>query len=256
LNATDEDRVFKYNNRYLIYSIRKRPESKKLVFVFSGLDSVSSTCRMSYYGIREELDATVVHVMDHFGAHGSYFLAIAGDQQVRNVVISLIRHIQSELALTNAETYFVGTSKGGTTAILCSLMVGGGHIIAGEPQFRLGDFIYQSNWEQLEQFRSIAYTILGRVSTDDKGLLNQLVSDVLARFAYKWQGTMSILYGKRTGYFDAHILPLYNEAKIAGIEDRIALLEEDFQSHGDIVAPFLDYLKEKIGLIESEQPAI
>jgi len=248
----DEDRLYKFKNRYLIYSIRKRPESKKVVFVFSGVDATAAFCRMSYYGVREELDATVVHVMDHFGAHGSYFLSIAGDQQIRNAIIGLVRHVQGELSLTNAETYFVGTSKGGTSALLVSLMVGGGQVIAGEPQIRLGDFIYSPKWEQLEQWRALAYAILGRVSSDDKEVLNRLISEIIERYMPTYRGRVQILYGNRTGYWSGHISHLCEQAESLGMRQAFDLIEGDFADHGEVVAPFLALLKERVPYTPAE----
>lgn len=142
--------LFKFKNRYLIYSLKKRPV-ETLTFIFSGVDATSGFCRMSYYGLREQLNSNVVHIMDNYGAHGCYLLSIAGDRQVRNAVVSLIRSLQTELGISNDKTYFVGTSKGATTAIAYALMVGGGVVVAGEPQIMLGDFIFNKNWMELEQ---------------------------------------------------------------------------------------------------------
>jgi hypothetical protein len=145
-----EDKIYKYKNRYVVYAVHRRPLSQKIVFVFSGVDSIPGFCRMSYFGLAQKIDANVVHVMDNYGAHGCYLLNISGDNQIRNAVVSLIRQVSEELVKGIAETYFIGTSKGATTAIAYALMFGSGKVICGEPQILIGDFIYQKNWENFE----------------------------------------------------------------------------------------------------------
>ena len=82
--------LYKYKNKYLIYSIKIR-KNKPLVVMFSGVDSVAGSHRLSYYGLREEIDASVLHIGDYIGAHGSYLLRIAGDDStIREAVLSLI----------------------------------------------------------------------------------------------------------------------------------------------------------------------
>jgi hypothetical protein len=242
-----EDRLFKFKNRYVIYSIKKRPETKKLIFIFSGVDATPASCRMSYYGLRESLDATVVHIMDNFGAHGSYLLFVSGDSQIRNAVITLIREVQSELELTNQETFFIGSSKGATTAILYSLMIGGGQVIAGEPQINIGNFVYQRRWETFEQSRALAYAMLGRIDVEDRHILNKAFFDILERFGPRFKGKMLITYGNRTGYWNAHIKDFYDQAKLLGMEESVKIIEGDFAEHGDVVPHFLEQVNNMLG---------
>lgn len=235
-----EDRVYKFKNRYIVYSIKKR-SGAPLVFVFSGVDSTSSFCRMSYYGLRDELLANVVHVMDNFGAHGCYLLSIASDEQVRNALVSLIRDLQSECGVSNDNTFFVGTSKGATTAIAYALMVGGGNVIAGEPQILLGDFIFNSKWKDLEQWRSLAYSMLGRVCEDDRLLLNEFIPRIAQRYGSRFLGRIKILYGE-TGYWERHVKHFDVLANGNGFSDRVAYSRHGFTSHGDVVPVFINQL--------------
>jgi len=240
--SSDDDRLFKFKNRYLTYAVRSRPTSKALVIIFSGVDATSSFCRMSYYGLREELNANVIHIMDNFGAHGCYLLSIAGDQQIRNAVISLIRSLQSEMGVGNNDTYLVGTSKGATTAIAYALMIGGGTVIAGEPQINLGDFIYNLKWHNLEQWRSLAYTMLGRVNEDDRHLLNGYISDIGKKYASRFSGKMIIHHGK-TGYFENHIVHFRDLLVSLGVGEKLVCIEHEFREHNDIVPVFTESLK-------------
>jgi len=245
----DDDRLFKFKNRYLTYAVKRRAASNALVIVFSGIDATSSFCRMSYYGLREELNANIIHIMDNFGAHGCYLLSISGDQQIRNAVIGLIRSLQSEMGVENKDTYLVGTSKGATTAIAYGLMIGGGTIIAGEPQIRLGDFIYNPKWHNIEQWRSLAYTMLGRVNEDDRYCLNEYVSEIANKYASRFCGKIIIHHGK-TGYYQNHIIHFQDLLIFLGVGEKLVCVEHDFEEHNDVVPMFTSSLK-KLFPIES-----
>ena len=237
IESNDDDRLFKFKNRYLTYAVKRRTTSNSLVIIFSGVDATSSFCRMSYYGMREDLNANVIHIMDNFGAHGCYLLSIAGDQQIRNAVISLIRSLQNEMSIGNKDTYLVGTSKGATTAIAYALMIGGGTVIAGEPQIRLGDFIYNSRWNNLEQWRSLAYAMLGRVNENDRQRLNEYLLDIANKYASRFSGKMIIHHGK-TGDFENHIIHLRDLFISLGVGEKLACIEHDFREHNDVIPVF------------------
>jgi hypothetical protein len=233
-----QDRVYKFKNRYLIYAVHERKESQKICFVFSGVDATAATCRTSYFGLGKTIsEATVVHIMDNYGAHGCYLLNIAGDAQIRNGVIELIRFLQKEYGCTNEETYLIGTSKGATIAIAYALFIGGGHVICGEPQIMLGDFIYNRYWENLEQWRSLAYAITGRVNPNDKDFLNTLLHNIIIQYGSRFKGQISIHYGA-TGYWEHHISYFLEWAKQNDFSERLELVNHNFEHHEEVVPVF------------------
>jgi hypothetical protein len=234
-----QDRLHKFKNRYVTYTVRPRPDSKKLAFVFSGVDATPGTCRMSYFALGEKLDATVVHIMDNFGAHGCYLLSVAGDQQIRNAVIALIRLLQEEFSCTDKQTYFLGTSKGATTAIVYALMTGGGNVLCGEPQILIGDFIFSERWQELEQWRSLAYAMLGRVDPCDRPLLNRVVLDIVERYGSRFKGEIAIDVGD-TGYLEKHVSHLQALSRDLGIDNRIHIKCHEFTKHDEVIPVFLE----------------
>lgn len=243
-----QDRVFNFKGRHIVHSVHARPDSKRLVFVFSGVDSTPGATRMSYFGLGRSIDATVVHVKDGFGTHGCYLLSVAGDEQVRNAVLSLIRSLQAEFAVGNARTFFIGTSKGASTAIAYGLMAGGGHVIAGEPQIRLGDFIFglPAVKEVAEWQRSLAYTMMGRFDEGDGGRLNKVITDIAARYGSRFQGSIEILVGE-TGYYDKHIEPLLTELTNCERVNHVTVARYEFHEHNSVVPFFVDRVREVFG---------
>lgn len=201
------DAVHVYLRRHLVYSVHERAESGRIVFVFPGLDSSPGVTSMSHWQLGAELDATVVHLKDHVGAHGCYLLSVSGDNQIRNVVLSLIRELIAQYSVPPEGVYFVGTSKGGTAAITYGLIHGSGRVIAGGPQIALGAFLYQESGQR-EWHRSVAYAIFGRVDDSDRDAANDLIPSIFERYGHRFRGSMSILYGSDTGYRQAHVEPL------------------------------------------------
>lgn len=241
-----QDRLYKFKNRYLTYTVRPRPDSKKLAFVFSGMDATPGTCRMSYFALGDTLDATVVHIMDNFGAHGCYLLSIASDTQIRNVVISLIRLLQEEFSCTDKQTFFLGTSKGATTAIVYALMTGGGTVLCGEPQILLGDFLLSERQLALDQMRSVAYTMTGRINPSDRPLLNRVVLDIAERYGPRFRGEITIHVGD-TGYLDKHVSHLQSLSRELGFDDKIHIKCHEFAKHDDVIPVFLEATASTLG---------
>lgn len=243
-----ENRVHTFRTRHVVYSVRPRPSSRRLVFIFSGLDSTPGATRMSYFGFGSAIDATVVHVKDGSGAHGTYLLSVGGDEQIRNAVLSLVRSLQDEFSVPIERTWLVGTSKGGTSAICYGLMLGGGHVIAGEPQVRLGAFLSAPNseGELVEWQRSIRYAMLGRVHESDIDTLDDLVPGLARRYGSRFKGTIRILIGE-TKYYENHVVPLLEAMGSVRSTQSVTVERYSFPEHSQVVAPFLWSLFHRLG---------
>lgn len=251
-----EDRVFNFKGRHIVHSVHGRPASRRLMIMFSGIDATPGTTRMSYFGLGKSLDATVVHIKDGFGTHGSYLLSVAGDEQVRNAVLALIRELQAECGVDNDRTFLVGTAKGGTSALAYGLMLGGGHVIAGEPQVRLGQFLYgdaTGGDDVAEWQRAVAYAMLGRVDPDDRARLDDIVTGVARRYASRFRGSIEVMVGN-TGCFENHVTPLLEVLVENGRGDCVSVTRYGFPEHGGVVPPFVARLRELLGRANLELP--
>lgn len=238
------DSVFMFRGRHIVYTVHARPRSRRLVLIFPGIDNTPGSTRMSYFGLGKVLNATVVHIKDGYGAHGSYLLSVAGDEQIRNGVIALIRTLQEEFDCGQARTWFIGTSKGATSAIAYGLMTGGGRVIAGEPQVAIGDFVFGKD-PPPEWARSIAYAMLGRVDRADREVLNEVVPQIVRRYASRFRGSITVIAGN-TGYLERHIEPLVRALQSAGRVDALELQQHTFRAHSEVVAPFITLVRREL----------
>ena len=235
--------VYKSGTTYINYEVTERP-GKPLVFVFSGVDSIPGRCITSYYGFHTTLDASVVHIVDNFGAFGCYFLAIARDESINQAFYTLVHNIREELGVPLESTYFVGTSKGATTAILASLAEGGGTVIAGEPQIKLGDFVYHDNWQSSPSSQALSHVIAGRIDEDEREYLNTLVEKAIKTNAPDYRGKIEILYGEKTGYHWRHIRHLAPYLETTNFDmTRLRLLECGIATHNDIIGVFQEKIR-------------
>jgi hypothetical protein len=230
--------VFKSNSIYINYSFTLRI-GKPLVVVFSGVDSIPGRCLSSYYGYQKTLNSSVLHVIDNFGAHGNYLLSIARDFSIRQAVCDLIKIIQLDANVDLSNTYFIGTSKGATSAICYSLLLGGGTVIGGEPQVLLGDFLYNENWRENNELQAIAYVMCGRLDERDKLYLNGMLIDIFVGNGKDYKGQIYIYYGKTTGYHWRHIRHLPDILERSNISDTIIKFKEfDIAHHNEIIPIF------------------
>ncbi|WP_370244183.1 hypothetical protein [Alteromonas abrolhosensis] len=237
-------RVDKSGSQYINYELTVRP-GKPLVFVFSGVDTVPGRCRTSYYGFHNTLDASVVHIADNFGAFGCYFLAISRDESINEAFHTLVRKIREELGVPLESTYFVGTSKGATTAILASLSEGGGTVIAGEPQIKLGDFVFHDSWQSSPSSPALSQVIAGRIDEEEREYLNTLVENAIKRNATNYRGKIEILYGEKTGYHWRHLRHLEPYFATTNFDmKRLTLVDCGIETHNDIIGAFQEKIRD------------
>jgi hypothetical protein len=154
-------------------------------------------------------------------------------------VVTLIRRLQEEFECTEKQTYFLGTSKGATTAIAYAFMTAGENVLRGEPQNLLGDFIYQDRWQELEQFRSLAHTMMGRVDLCDRPLLNRVVLDIAQRYGPSFKGEITIHVGD-TFYLEKHVSHLSRISKELCFDSKIHIKSHEFTKHEEVIPVFLD----------------
>lgn len=239
-NDIIQNNVFKIKNQYIIYNLNVK-KSNKLVIFFPSVDTIPTRNIMSYYAFSENLHANVLHIVDNFGSHGNYLYSFI-NETIQFTVYELIKHILQKLDISLNNTYFVGSSKGGFCAIYYSLLFGNGNVIAGEPQIRLGDFLFRRGWETKEDCRSIIYAMTGQINTIDQDKLNNILFSMTLK-AENYQGRVTIHYGARTGYYNLHV-KFINEILLgygASIS-QINCVEHDISSHNEIIPIFMQVM--------------
>lgn len=242
----DSDGAYKFNKIYLSYSFKKK-ESDKLFVVFSGLTSTKPGVNtMSYYGLREQLDGSVLHISDDFGAHGCYLLSISGSTEIQEAVMSLIKGVMAERNVPKENLFLVGTSKGATSSVMFGLLLGFGNVICGDPQITLGDVCFDfpsPTWS------SIAHVMTGRINPDDRKTLNGLIENVFAEHGESFEGNILVLMNR--SYLNRHGRPLAEYCEKHNVRG-ITVKHLDITTHKEIIKPFYDEMNKYV--VEEEIP--
>jgi hypothetical protein len=245
--------VYKYKSIYLNYSLSLQ-KNKPLVIVFSGVDSIPGRCITSYYNYQYSLNASVLHIVDNFGAHGNYLLSIARDFAIRDAVCELIKETLVKSSTSLEDTFFIGTSKGASSALCYSLILGGGTCIVGEPQILIGDFLYHEQWLTSLDSQSIAYVMCGSINELEKSYLNEMIDDIFIQYGSAYKGKMFVHYGKLTGYYWRHIRHIDSMAKKSNMASSlIELIEHDITNHNDIIPIFQNLIETDPRLITEKK---
>lgn len=152
---------FKSDNVTLKYILKKASDSKSLVVVFSSCTRRGIKARYNYMRTLAKIDANKLFILDDFAEdhRGSYYLGENLTFSEEKATVALIDHIVKTLG--TEKVICCGSSKGGYSAINFGLQYEESLIVAGGPQYYLGQYLVKS--QNMECLRHI----IGQI-TDEK----------------------------------------------------------------------------------------
>ncbi|KGN35685.1 heparinase II/III domain-containing protein [Knoellia subterranea] len=178
------------------------------------------------YNYRATVDQTPFHalyILDDFGDQGAYYLQDHGDRGIFTTVQDLIAKTLTELGLTPADLITVGSSKGGTGALIHGLAAGAGHIFVGAPQTRIGSFVAKPHPNILE-------LMTGGTGAEHVAQLDAALYDLATEVA--GDGTskasafpsISIVVGDADHHYKGHVLPFVEHLNDLGQDASLMVL--------------------------------
>jgi pimeloyl-ACP methyl ester carboxylesterase len=234
------ERVF--NGRVPVkYVLEKadRPEAP-LVVVFSGARKRGEAPRYNWYRLLQGCDCHRLYLLDVVGAGDpegpAWYLGPARGTEVPESVAELLRAAAREVGVPRERVVTAGSSMGGWAAIYYGALVGVGHVVAGEPQIRLGDYLSGP------AFHEIAEHLAGGSGPEDQEFLNRLVFDAVCAAAPVPE--IHLCCGAESPYREAHIAPLVELLDQLGASWELELIEG--QDHGTIRKWFALFLVERL----------
>lgn len=132
---------FKADGVTLKYMYDECSSSNELVVVFSACTRVGIKARYNYVRTLKDVNVNKLFILDDFGidSRGCYYLGVAPEYKVEKATKNLIESISKKI---NAEkVIFCGSSKGGWAALNFGIDVENSVIIAGAPQYLLGNYL-------------------------------------------------------------------------------------------------------------------
>lgn len=187
---------------YLLRTSNDPIGSQYLIVGFSAIRPLGDFT-YNYKASLESIDANAVFILDDFGDQGAYYYADHGSLGIYRSVQSLLRDLAEELQVPVENMIMIGSSKGGTAALLHGMAISAGHVYVGAPQTKIGTFVRKPHPNVLE-------LITGGTSEQDVERLDAVIYDQAAG-ASNFPKT-TIIVGNADHHFQKHAVPFKNFA--------------------------------------------
>lgn len=217
--------------KYLFY---KKKSSNILIISFSGF-SGGSPARYNYIKTIKNINCNQLFILDDFGyqKQGSYYLGENGNWFLPEMIEELIKKIQDENNIK--KTVMIGSSKGGSAALLYSIKLQADACIIGAPQYYIGDYL------NIDRHLPILEGIMGDTSTESVEKLNNVLSDCIS-VSQIHKPDVYIHYSPMEHTYNEHIVYMIKDLKEYGykvIEDA----DYEYTEHGNVAKFFPKYLQ-------------
>ena len=176
--------------------------------------------------------AAKLFILDDFGDQGAYYLASGRNLAEFRSVQGLLHSVMRQLGIGAGQVTTIGSSKGGSAAILHGVSLGAARVIAGAPQTRLGTFLTTPHPNILEY-------ISGGTSNDDIAWADTAIDRALASGVRTT--SIEILVGRGDHHYARHVHPFASTARALGYSVRVLALPGT--PHARIGAAFRSYLE-------------
>lgn len=225
-------------NKYSVnYLLEKNSKSKDLIIVFSACTKIGQKARYNYIKTLDEFKCNKLFILDDFGfdGRGAYYLGKDKDFMIEKDVVSLINKITEEINPKNE--IYIGSSKGGYSALYFGLERKNSYIITGAPQYNLGDYL------KLPNHKNILKYIMGDCSDDSINKLNNLMRDKL-NLNKNHNNCIYIHYSTEEETYDSDINPLLEEMNNLNL--KVNHDKKSYSSHAELTLYFPEYIKTSI----------
>ena len=172
IHAVQQEATTK-SGRKIKYIYNRYPESKGLVVVFSAFSEPPA--RYNYIGTLKNLRENKLFILDDWGRidyPGVYYLGWNGDYILKEEVIDFIKSITMRIG-SDCRLTMLGSSKGGWCALYYGLRMGADTIIAGAPQYYLGNYL------DCDFHKETFDIMMGDDKLKNKDILNNLLPNVI-----------------------------------------------------------------------------
>ena len=182
---------------YLETNTSKESDKTPLVFAFSAM-GLSGDFTFNYKSTIDQVPCKAFYILDDFGDQGSYYLLEKKSRRIFKTVQNFISEKIMENNGSDRPLYFVGSSKGGTAALLHGLLIPRARVFVGAPQSKIGSFVQNPHPNILE------YMSGGQSDQHIQGLDEVLYEENYLNNAVK---SVTIIVGMADHHYKNHVLP-------------------------------------------------
>lgn len=237
----------RYNNaRYLLVKpkfgrkyIEEYRGGKVLIISFAGF---SPDCaRYNYINTLKDVNCYRLFVLDDHGfeKRGSYYLDTIEEQGVSQSVLKLIFRIREKYDIQRVIT--VGSSKGGSCALMFGLKIGADACVIGAPQYFIGDYL------NIPEHIELLKAMIGNATEDKISDLNEKIFNELKDGDRETE--IFLHYSKYENTYKAQIVDLLNDLNTLGYSRLYLDDDYDYLSHADVAKYFPSFLNRTCKLL-------
>lgn len=220
--------------------------SDKLIVTFPGFTGPGSF-EYRYVRTLKDVNAHRLFVLDNFGFRGCYLLGENRDFSVETAVISLINNFIKTYNIKLENIILHGSSKGGWMALYFGIKYRFGHVIAGGPQTKIGDFLIRHEFDH--SLLKVADFIAGGHEEKDMNYLDSLLFDLLYYSPDNFPN-IYIHIGKGDSHYQKHVEPFITELDKMNIKYQLDV--QEYNEHLDLMYYYPEYLLDKLNSIDSK----
>ena len=234
------EKTYKSNKtrcKYLLYDDR---EADSLIV---GLQSCANPPVYNYVRSLSKTKAVRLYIKDDFAKdhRGSYYLGEKAMGNVEPTVVELVSKVRDKIISRHGDIkniIFIGSSKGGYSAINFATMFKGANAVVAAPQYLLGNYL------NCDIMRDQLIDIVGDNSPENIQYLNNRLRNKIFNEGKKNKPIIYIHYSDEEHTYEEHIKYLIEDLKKAEIK-----VYEDighYPEHSDLYKFFPEYLVKMI----------
>lgn len=224
----------KYNINYLLET---NSSSEDILIVFTACTKLGQKARYNYIKTLDKFKCNKLFILDNFGfdGRGAYYLGKDNDFDIEKDVHSLISYIITKFNIKNK--IFIGSSKGGYASLYFGLSFENSIIVAGAPQYKLGNYLAYPNHKPILEY------IMGNDNDDSINHLNLLMENKLKEYR-KNNSTIYLHYSTEEETYASDISFLVNELDVLNFKTVYDI--KDYKYHADLTKFFPKFIQEAV----------
>ncbi|MGM0216066.1 PssE/Cps14G family polysaccharide biosynthesis glycosyltransferase [Enterococcus sp. AZ109] len=236
-----KQKTFQTENERVHYLFKKN-NSSTLIVVFSSCTRKGVAARYNYVRTLKDVSYDQLFILDDWGydRRGIYYLGHEMSFSIEAAVEKLIQEVVQQGRYK--KVIFAGSSKGGYAALNFGLKFPNAKIIAGAPQYKLGDYFTDPSNKLEDTLRFIC----GEQADEEKlKILNRHLNEKIEKYAGHAESvTIALHYSDKEHTYEEHICDLLNDLNKAGYHTKQDI--HHYHNHSDISLYFPQFLLTQI----------
>lgn len=221
----------KYNVKYIF---EQNNSSDVILILFTSCTAKGQKARYNYMRTVEKYNVNKLFILDDFGfdKRGAYYLGKDKDFKIEEDVRNLI---DTKCAEVNAKKeVYIGSSKGGYGALYFGIERKNTYIVAGAPQYMLGDYL------NLPGHKEIMKYIMGDTKEESVKYLNCLMKKKLEENVRN-KNKIFLHYSNEEETYESDLKPLVNE--LSKLNYNCDFDVKNYKNHAELTMYFPKYIQ-------------